>query len=349
MAAEASATAAARPALYPETHVDPQGPGDARPTAMQIVKDEGLLGDKLAGRVFLVTGCSSGIGVETARALHATGADVYVTARDEQKASEVLADIRKSNAESKGKLELVLMELDKLDSVRAGAADFLKRSGGKLNVLVCNAGIMAPPYGKTVDGFETQIGVNHLAHFLLFDLVKGALLSSATAESPSRVVMVSSLGHRRSTVRLDDLHFEKGDYQPFNGYGQAKTANIWMANEIERRYGSKNLHATSLMPGAIWTDLQRFLTASAVAQRQTPEAKKRFKSVEQGAATTVWAAVGKEWSHKGGKYLEDCAEAGPAADNTTLTGPGYASWAYDEEGAKKLWEMSRTLVGLGDE
>jgi len=342
-----------RPALYVAEHANPKGAGDARPTALQIVKDEGLLGDKLAGRVFLVTGCSSGIGVETARALHATGADVYITARDEKKAAEVLADIRKSNADSKGKLELVLMELDKLASVRAGAADFLKRSGGKLNVLVCNAGVMACPYSKTADGLETQFGVCHVAHFLLFQLVKDALLSSASADFSSRVVNVSSVGHRGGPVRLDDYNFEKGDYQPWVGYGQAKTANIWMANEIERRYGSKNLHATSLMPGGIWTPLQRHLPQEVMdGWRANDEVALGMKSTEQGAATTVWAAIGAEWAQKGGKYLENCAEAGPVDTSNgppSLGMPGYAPHAYDQEGAKKLWELSLKLVGANDD
>jgi len=348
-----SASPSSRPAPYAALHENPQGAGDQRPVHTQILKDEGLFGNNaLQGRVFLVTGCTSGIGVETARALHATGADVYVTARDEKKGSEVLADIRKSNAESKGKLELVLMELDKLDSVRAGAADFLKRSGGKLNVLVCNAGLMACPFSKTADGLETQLGVCHFAHFLLFQLVKGALLSSASAESPSRVVLVSSLSHRRCPVDMSDPFFERREYDPFIGYGQAKTANIWMALEIERRYGAKHLHANALMPGRIFTPLLRHTDPSfGQAWENDPLLAPTVKSTEQGAATTVWAAVSKEWAHKGGKYLEDCAEALPVDPNSTGVAmhlPGYAPWAYDHENAKKLWQLSRTITKSGD-
>jgi NAD(P)-dependent dehydrogenase (short-subunit alcohol dehydrogenase family) len=322
---------------------------------MQIIQDEGLdTGNPLSGRVILITGCSSGIGVETAAALFSTGADIFITARDEGKAADTLASIRARHPTSKGKLEFIRMELDKLASVREGTAEFLRRSDNRLHVLICNAGVMACPYGKTEDGFEMQFGVNHLAHFALFQLLKDTLLKSATVEQPSRVVMVSSLGHRRSTVRLDDLFFEKSEYHPFNSYGQSKTANIWMANEIERRYGhsdaSHPIHATSLMPGAIWTDLQRHLSPRAVAARKTPEASKRFKSLAQGAATTVWAAVGKEWARRrGGRYLEDCAEAGPVADKADMTAPGYAPWAYDDEGARKLWQLSRKLTNTGQD
>ena len=190
------------------------------------MQDEGLI-DKLAGKVFLVTGCSSGIGVETARALHATGADVYMTVRDVAKGKEVIADIRSTNAAHKGALELVEMEMGSLQSVRAAAADFLRRSGGKLNVLVNNAGVMACPYSKTADGIEQQFGVNHVAHFLLFQLVKSALLSSAAAAFPSSAVSLASRVNQHGSALLDDLNFEqKGSYNPSSYYGQVKSDNI---------------------------------------------------------------------------------------------------------------------------
>lgn len=330
---------------YASAHSTPAGAGDARPTARQIIEDEKLL-NALEGKIALVTGCSSGIGVETARALHATGADVYMTVRDVAKGKAVLADILASNPTSKGKLELVEMELGDLSSVRAGAADLLTRTGGRLHLLVNNAGVMACPYALTADGFEQQFGICHLAHFLLFDELKEALLSSATAAYPSRVVSVASMAHRYGSVRLDDPNFKvEGSYEPWRAYGQAKTANIWLANEIERRYASQHLHATSLMPGGILTPLQRHLPAELVNSWKESDFVSFLKSPEQGAATTVWAAVSQEWSQQGGKYLEDLAVAPPHDTNDPRRfAPGYATWAYDQEGAKKLWELSTQLV-----
>jgi NAD(P)-dependent dehydrogenase (short-subunit alcohol dehydrogenase family) len=327
---------------------------------MQIVKDEGLdTGHPLSGRVILITGCSSGIGVETAAALFSTGADIFITARDERKAAETLSSIRARHPSSKGKLEFIRMELDKLSSVREGTAEFLRRSGNTLHVLICNAGVMACPYGKTEDGFETQFGVNHLAHFALFQLLKEALRKSASAAQPSRVVMVSSLAHRRSTVRLSDPFYEKDapPYHPYTAYGQTKTANIWMALEIERRYGSDAthpLHATALMPGRIITPIFKHALSSDESFLRQWESDasimSSIKSPEQGAATTVWAAVGAAWAHKGGRYLEDIAEARPVDPNSdSLTIPGYAPWAYDYEGARKLWKLSCNLTKTGQE
>ncbi|KAI8833761.1 short-chain dehydrogenase [Chytridium lagenaria] len=277
------------------------GPGDARPTALQIIKDQDLEG-KLVGKVFLITGCSSGIGVETARAIHATGADVYITVRDVVKGGS-------------GKIEIVKIELDSFASIREGAADFLKRSS-KLNVLINNAGVMACPEGKTQDGFETQFGTNHLGHFLLFQLLKDTLLASSTPAFHSRVVSLSSVGHRMN-----------------------KTANIYFANEIERRYASQGLHGLPVHPGGIQTELSRH-----------PDTRSRFarffKSPQQGAATTVWAAVAKEWEGKGGRYLEDVSEGIPVVAGGHMFAAGYAEHAYDAEAEGKLWSESLKMVGL---
>lgn len=327
---------------YAETFKNTKGPGDARPTAQQIVEDKGLVGDKLAGKVFLVTGCTSGIGVETARALHTTGADVYMTVRDVPKGEAVAKSIKETSG-GQGKVELIKLSLDSLASVREAAADFLSKSS-KLNVLVCNAGVMACPEGTTQDGFETQFGVNHLGHFLFFQLLKDALLKSSTPEFNSRVVMVSSSGHRAGGIRFDDIDFKKGDgYSPWVAYAQAKTANIYMANEIDRRFGAQGLHATSLMPGGILTELARHLDPEVL--KGWDKYKSVMSSTEQGAATQVWAAIGKEWEGKGGKYLEQVQEIGPAPESggEGLT-PGYAAHAYDADAAKQLWELSNKLV-----
>ena len=324
---------------YAEAHKSPQGPGDARPTALDIVKDEGIVG-KLAEKVFLITGCSSGIGIETARALSATGAKLFLGVRDIAKGVSALADILEP-----GRVELLKIDLNSLESVREGARTFLQKSKS-LNVLINNAGVMATPKGKTADGFETQFGTNHLAHFLLFQLLKSTLLASSTPNFNSRVVTVSSSGHRVSGILTEDYNFEHTEYNPWVAYGQSKTANIYVANEIERRYGYQGLHALSLNPGGIWTEL--YVHVSAVEQESwsEDEAIRQFmKSSAQGAATTVYAAISKDWEGKGGRYLENCADTSPILEPGPIS-PGYAPHAYDEEKEKKLWLDSLKLVGL---
>jgi NAD(P)-dependent dehydrogenase (short-subunit alcohol dehydrogenase family) len=259
---------------YAEAHAHPQGPGDARPTAMQIVEDENLVG-KLGDKVILITGASSGIGkrcsrllalcseadngirlicsgIETARALHATGAKLFLPVRNMSKGEEVKKDILSSSS-GKGDIILLHMDLEDLDSVRACAQELLTQSK-KLNILVNNAGkqrisdadtldhaelakqagVMALPERKlTKQGHETQFATNHLAHFLLFELLKETLVNSATPDFPSRVINLSSSGHRGGPVYFDDLTM-KDTYSPWGGYAQAKLSNIWMANYIDR-------------------------------------------------------------------------------------------------------------------
>ena len=232
-----------------------------------------------------------------------------------------------------GKLELLEIDLTDLSSVRKGAQEFLSRSGGKLNVLVCNAGIMAVPKRElTKDGFESQFGTNHLAHFLLFELVKEALLASATPAYNSRVVTVSSSGHRSNPPRVENGDYafeEEGSYSPWAAYGQAKCANIWMANYIDREYGAKHLHATSLMPGGIITPLQKHVPETVEAIKGNDQMNNFLKSTPQGCAMTLWAAVGKEWEGQGGKYLEDCDVAEPDEGNDPYKLSGYRSYAYN--------------------
>lgn len=328
---------------YAAAHKSPNGPGDSRPTALQIIQDEQLEG-KLTDKVILITGCSSGLGIETARALAKTGATLFVTARDPHKAKAALGDLLESD-----KIHLLKLDLNSFASVRACASEFLSQSHQKLNILITNAGVMATPEGKTADGFETQFGVNHLAHFLLLQLLKPTLLSSSTPTSPSRVVFVSSAAHRISTVHMDNLSLA-GEYDPWKAYGQSKTAIIWTANEVQRRYGSKGLLAFSLHPGGISTGLQQHVPDEV---QQSWGADKSFallwKSPEQGAATTVWAAVAKDLEKHGGKYLDDCQIAGPHDPDTGLLGAGYAPWAYDEVNAAKLWDASMKMVGMDEE
>ena len=323
------------------------GPGDHRLTAEQAVRDQDLVG-KWSDKVVLITGCSSGIGIETARAMRLTGATIYMTARNIEKGTSVLRDILEP-----GKAELLQLDLNSLASVRACAAAFQAKSS-TLNILINNAGVMALPDRQvTEDGFEVQFGVNHLAHFLLFQLLKPQLLAGSTPEFHSRVINLSSVGHRGGPTVLDDLSLERG-YHPWVAYGHAKTAVIWSANEIERRYGNetakasgKAIHAFSVMPGGIKSGLQAYVPGFE-AMWEEPAMKKATKSPQQGAATTVWAAVEKEFEGFGGKYLEDCQIAGPAEEGAGMVDPGYAPWAYDEESAKKLWIESCRLVGVED-
>ncbi|KAK3075246.1 hypothetical protein LTR53_001611 [Teratosphaeriaceae sp. CCFEE 6253] len=333
---------------YASAHENTKGPGDARPTALQIVEDEGLVG-QLSDKVFLVTGVSGGIGVETMRALYATGGHVFGTVRNLEKGRKVVDDIKAKT--QGGEMTLLEMDLESLDSIRKGAEAFLKQSI-KLNVLICNAGVMATPEGKTKDGFETQFGTDHLSHFYLFQLLKDTLLKSTTPDFPSRVVSVSSIGHRVGEIRFDDYNFSQpGSYDPWLSYGQAKTANIYFANEIERRYGGQGLHATSLHPGGIATNLQQHIDPALAAAWDSPEVTLYMKSPEQGAATSVYAAVSKEWAGKGGRYLSNCVEmeAWAAKDRSNPVGlehDGYQTWAYDEAKEKRLWKDSLKMVGL---
>ncbi|WYZ39994.1 hypothetical protein EsH8_IV_000335 [Colletotrichum jinshuiense] len=344
---------------YADAHKNLQGPGDARPTARQIVEDEGLVGG-LVGKTIFITGANQGIGLETARALYATGATVYLGVRDLAKGQKAIDDITASSTEltQKGALRLVEMSLDSLDSVRKGAKDFIEQSGGKLNILVLNAGIMASTKSKTAYGYESQFATNHLGHFLLFQLVKPALLASTTPELNSRVVAVSSVAHRASEIRFHDYNFDdEGSFEPFASYGQSKTANIYLSNEIERRYGAQGLHSLSLHPGSILTNMSAAqvvdveATKAMMGEENFQNLMRTLKSTEQGAATSVFAALSKEWEGRGGRYLTDCAEVGPGAPgyNPMSSDLGYAPWAYDQDKAARLWVESCKMVAFEDD
>ncbi|GKZ25365.1 hypothetical protein AbraIFM66951_008142 [Aspergillus brasiliensis] len=330
---------------YTAVHANPQGPGDARPTALQIVQDSNMQ-NQLKGKVAVVTGVSSGLGVETVRALAATGATLYLTTRDLSKARTALGDIFQP-----GSMELVQMDQASLSSVRQAAELILTKTNNKVNILIGNAGIMAvPDLQLTEDGYEVQFATNHLAHFLLFNLLKPALLAGSSPSFQSRVVLVSSSGHRVHGINeADNYHFQKGGYEPLVAYGQSKTANIYTANEIERRYGGQGLHALSLHPGIIATGLGRFLSEEQIQALLSDETVARVaKSTEQGAATTLWAAVGREWEGKGGKYLADCAEAEDGEQDGHV-GRTIVSYTYWPEGEERLWRDSLEMVGLRED
>ncbi|KAJ6149069.1 hypothetical protein N7471_000268 [Penicillium samsonianum] len=218
---------------YTAAYSHPSGPGDGRPTAEQVVRDVRPHW-KVGGQ-----GCSSGIGVETAKALSKTGAKLYLTARNLQKAKMALGELAESP-----NIRLLPLDQESLDSVRSCAAEFLAENN-KFHLLVTNVGVMMTCKETTKDGFELQFGVNDLSHFLLTNLLMPALLSASTPSFHSRVLVLSSTGHKFSAVNFNDINFDD-KFDAMQAYGQSKTANLWTANEIERRYGSKGLHAFSV-------------------------------------------------------------------------------------------------------
>ncbi|KAL6252902.1 putative secondary metabolism biosynthetic enzyme [Rhinocladiella similis] len=332
---------------YTAAHTNAQGPGDARPTAMQIIRDQSLEG-KLKGKVIVITGANSGIGLESARALSATGATLFLTGRDIQKADAALGDILEP-----GRVSLVKMDTTSSASIRAAAAEILTRSHGQVNILIENAGVMGmETLTLTMEGHEMHFATNHLGHFRLFQLLKPSLLASSTPGFHSRVVVVASSAHRAAGElhNSDNYSFQKGGYNHGLAYAQSKLANVYMANELDRRYGSQGLHATSLHPGAIDTNLSRHLDREFAKQIMSLEkVAKVLKSPEQGAATTVLAAVGKEWEDRGGKYLEDCEDAKRGEDDGDVFGIGYVRQTYDPDNEIRLWKDSLEMIGMEDD
>ncbi len=298
------------------------------PFGPQSTAAEVVAGIDLSGRRVIVTGASSGIGVETARALARTGARVTLAVRDVEAGWRVAASI----AATAGNSEVDVAPLELTDG--ASIAAFVSRWDGPLHVLVNNAGIMAPPEQYTREGWELQFATNHLGHFALALGLHDAL----AADGNARIVSVSSSGHMLSPVIFDDLHFAFRPYDPWLGYGQSKTANVLFAVGATARWRDDGITANALMPGAILTNLQRHIGGGLVTP---PE---RQKTVEQGAATSVLLATSPLLDGIGGRYFVDCNEAAPV---TRRTGDmsGVAPYALDAENADRLWELSLRLLG----
>ncbi len=300
--------------------------------------DEVLAGIDLSGKLALITGGSGGLGAETARALAAHGARVVLTARDIAKGQGVAQQIGESTGNKT--VEVEELELGSLASIRNFAERFLSRHN-TIDLLINNAGVMACPFGTTTDGFELQFGTNHLGHFLMTGLLTPALINGA----PARIVSLSSRGHQMSPVVFDDIPFEHRAYEKWSAYGQSKTANVLFAVELERRLGPKTVHAYAVHPGVIPTDLSRHMVPEdfEFLQKRAPTGNLRFKSVEAGAATSVFAATAPELEGRGGVYLEDCgvAEVNDAEDAVD----GVRSYAVDSAAADRLWSLSEELVG----
>jgi NAD(P)-dependent dehydrogenase (short-subunit alcohol dehydrogenase family) len=307
--------------------------------------DEVLEGVSLTGKRILVTGASAGLGVETARTLAAHGAQVVGAARDLAKARTATAVVREQAAHGGG-LELVELDLASLDSVRR-CADALNADGRPFDVIICNAGVMATPKGQTADGFETQFGTNHLGHFVLVNRIASLLKSGG-----GRLVNLSSLGHRFSDVNLEDPNFEHTPYTEFGAYGRSKTANVLFAVEFDRRHRGRGVRAAAVHPGGIQTELGRHMTPEIRAammarinesQAKTGAAAFTYKTIPQGAATSVWAAIVADGEAVGGRYCEDCHVA-QIEDNPDVRG-GVMSYALDPEHARALWAKSEAMVG----
>jgi len=303
--------------------------------------DDVLAGLDLTGRRFLVTGASGGLGLETTRALAAHGATVVMAARNPDKNRRAMASIR--GAHSRADLEELDLDLGSLDSVRAASARFLM-DPRPLHGLILNAGIMATPWGQTSDGFEQQFGVDHLGHFLLARELLPRLVESA----PARVVVLSSAGHRMGDIDLADPNFARREYDPFLSYGAAKTCNVLHAVEIDRRYRDRGVRAFAVHPGGIHTELGRYMTPEVIQSlmdriSDRPQAL-TWKSPEQGAATTVWAATSALLEGRGGEYCEDC-NVSPVVEEESLAAVGVAARAVDSGRARELWELSERLIG----
>jgi NAD(P)-dependent dehydrogenase (short-subunit alcohol dehydrogenase family) len=299
-----------------------------------------LAGKDLTGKVAVVTGGYSGIGLETTRALAAAGAKVYVPVRNLDKAAETLATIKR------GEVIPLPMDLGDFASIRRFVAEMLENES-QIDLLINNAGIMACPEASIEGGWESQFGVNHLGHFLL---TKGMLSALLAADAP-RVVCLSSIGHRRGGVNFDDINFETTPYEKWTAYAQAKTANALFALGLDMKYADQGLRAFSVHPGGIMTPLQRHLdNEEMIALGWLDEsgnlselAASLFKSTAQGCTTTLWAATSEMLDGKGGLYCEDC-DVADLADEDTPRYFGVARWAVDPALAIKLWELSESAT-----
>jgi NAD(P)-dependent dehydrogenase (short-subunit alcohol dehydrogenase family) len=313
-------------------------PFGAKSTTDQVLEDV-----KLIGKRVLVTGVSAGLGVETARALASHGAEVVGAARDLVKAEKATEQVR-AQASAGGSLQLIELDLASLASVRR-CADRLLSARKPFDLIIANAGVMACPKTTTADGFETQFGTNHLGHFLLVNRIASLLKPNG------RLVNLSSAGHRYADVDLEDPNFEHTRYDEWIAYGRSKTANVLFAVEFDRRHKARGVRATAVHPGGIQTELGRYMTAEArdkmiasINASQGPGAPAfSWKTIPQGAATSVWAACVADAEAVGGHYCEDCH----VAEISTTPGirGGVQPYALDPKRAQALWEKSEQLVG----
>jgi NAD(P)-dependent dehydrogenase (short-subunit alcohol dehydrogenase family) len=308
-----------------------------------------LSGIRLRDKRILITGVSAGLGVETARSLAAHGALVVGAARDLAKAKAATAQVAKDAAANGGGVELVALDLASLKSVRA-CADQLLAKGEPFDAIVANAGVMATPFGHTADGFETQFGTNHLGHFVLANRIAPLLRAGG------RLINLSSAGHRFSNVDLEDPNFERTPYEPFVAYGRSKTANILFSVAFDQRHRKRGVRAAAVHPGVIETELARHVDShrmegiiKQITDQLAAEGKGPFqwKTIPQGAATSVWAGVVAPAEEIGGRYCENCHVGKIMPDDATISGvsEGVRGYALDPKNAEALWKKSEEMVG----
>ncbi|HYT18925.1 MAG TPA: SDR family NAD(P)-dependent oxidoreductase [Candidatus Polarisedimenticolia bacterium] len=308
-----------------------------------------LSGINLRGKRILVTGVSAGLGIETARSLAAHGAHVVGAARDLKKAEAATAQVRKDAEANRGSFELVALDLATLKSVRACAEGLLKK-GEPFDVVIANAGVMATPFTNTADHFETQFGTNHLGHFVLVNRIASLIRAGG------RLINLSSAGHRYSNVDLQDPSFERTPYDPWIAYGRSKTANILFSVGFDKRHRGRGVRAAAVHPGGIQTELGRHIGAEEIqklvdrisaqraAQGQGPF---QWKTIPQGAATSVWAGVVAPADEIGARYCENCHVGNIVPDDAAITvvSEGVRAYAVDPTNAEALWKKSEEMVG----
>ncbi len=311
---------------------------DATSTAADVVDGRDLTDVRA-----IVTGASSGIGLATARALAGAGAAVTLAVRNPDAGARAAGDI----ATSTGNARVRVAALDLAD--QASVADFARRWDGPLHLLINNAGTIPSTLSRTAEGWELQFATNYLGHFALALGLHDALAAGARARGGARIVAVSSTAHMRSPVVFDDIHFERRAYDPQAAYAQSKTADALFAVEATRRWVADGIVANAVNPGGVATGLQRDFTPQQQAYLADAEAAGVFvyKTVGQGAATTLVAAVAPEFAHTGGHYLTDCREARTVPDDADLfaNSDGVKQWAIDPDTARKLWTVALVLLG----
>ncbi|WP_159573506.1 SDR family NAD(P)-dependent oxidoreductase [Curtobacterium sp. 18060] len=289
----------------------------------------------------VVTGASSGIGIETARALSAAGASVTIAVRNPT-AGQHVADM--VEASTSRRPDVARLDLADVTSV----SGFVDAWNGPLHLLVNNAGLVTAGLERTMTGRELQFATNHLGHHALATGLHRALAAGAAERGEARVVALSSTAHMRAGIDFDDIDFQRRDYDPQVAYAQSKTANSLFAVEATRRWVDEGITANAINPGGIATGLQRNFTAEQKASLDAARAAGvfRYKTVEQGAATTMVAAVSEEFAHTGGHYLDDCQEAYTVADDAALADHphGVKAWALDPALAERLWSVSDELL-----
>ena len=297
----------------------------------------------LSGRNVIVTGGASGIGYETAKALAAAGADVMLAVRDRSAGEKAAVAIN----EAIGADNVVAGTLDLASLASVGS--FVDAWGDQpLDILINNAGVMATPLLRTAEDLELQIGTNHFGHFVLTVGLTRALLNASDEDRLARVVALSSIGHRRSDINWDDPNYLSRPYDKWEAYGQSKTANSLFAVGYNARFEEHGITANAVMPGGIMTPLQRYLPKEEMVAMgwmdDEGNVREGFKTPEQGASTSVWAAVGEELEGIGGLYLEDCAEAAPWSKDNPMK--GVMPYAIDPEAADRLWALSEEITGV---